>query len=147
MYRLVLQTGAPLSAARRLISFGLLLAGGLGGQNPRPQETVKQQAAQALGDLPLVFEPNLGQTDSRVRFLTRAAGMTSFLTDQENVIALSRRNGADKEQTVVRIELDGARAPRSFEGIERAGSISNTGFRRVSKGRPALLRRWRQARI
>jgi len=130
-------------SARELISLGLLLANWLGAADPdwpearnsKQPQTVKAQTVQALGGVPLVFEPNLGQTDSRVRFLTRTGGMTSFLTDHENVIALSRRKSSadahdphvtpDTELSVVRIELDGARAPRSFEGIERAGSISN----------------------
>jgi hypothetical protein len=92
-------------------------------------------AADKADPLPLVFEPNLGQTDPQVRFLTRAAGMTSFLTDRENVMVLSRRKGQpdardphktpEIDQTVVRMKLEGARAPRSFEGMEKAESVSN----------------------
>src|ERR1019366_5623414 len=33
------------------------------------------------GKLPLAFEPNMGQTDPRVRFLARGGGMTTFFTD------------------------------------------------------------------
>ncbi len=62
----------------------------------------------------LQFEPNLGQTDSRVRFLSRADGMTSFLTDSENVIVLCRRKGdSEFEQAVVRMKLEGAGALRT----------------------------------
>jgi hypothetical protein len=88
-----------------------------------------------LGSLPLVFEPNLGQTDARVRFLTRAGGMTAFLTDHESVMVLSRHretpeasdphNTPEIEQTVVRMKLEGAHTPRSFEGLEKTESISN----------------------
>jgi len=37
-------------------------------------------AAPAVSELPLSFEPNRGQTDSRVRFLARAPGQRIFLT-------------------------------------------------------------------
>ena len=30
--------------------------------------------------MPLVFEPNVGQTDSRVKFMARSAGYVAFLT-------------------------------------------------------------------
>ena len=102
---------------------------------PRPPVSSQRQAAEMFGRLPLVFEPNLGQTDPQVRFLTRAAGMTSFLTDRENVMVLSRRKGkvdptvhdkpSEIEQAVVRMKLDGSRQPQSFEGLEKASSISS----------------------
>jgi hypothetical protein len=131
-----------MSIDRRLISLGFILASWLAAETPtrparsaKPPELAKQQAVQALGGLPLVFEPNLGQTDPQVRFLTRAAGMTSFLTDRENVMVLSRRKDTpdasdpDKtpeiEETVVRMKLDGAKAPRSFDGLEKLEAISN----------------------
>jgi len=94
-----------------------------------------QQAANMLSGLSLVFEPNLGQTDPQIRFLTRAPGMISFLTDRENVIVLSRskkppdweepNKPPEMERSVVRMKLEGARRPQSFEGLEKAESISN----------------------
>src|SRR5215471_4074165 len=131
-----------MSIDRKLISLSLVFVSWLAAETPtrpprsaKPLELVKQQALRALGGLPLVFEPNLGQTDPQVRFLTRAAGMTSFLTDRANVMVLSRRkpfpgaNDPDKtpqiEQTVIRMKLDGAKAPQSFEGLEKLESISN----------------------
>jgi hypothetical protein len=41
----------------------------------------------AYGQLPLSFEPNVGQTDPSVKFLSRAAGYTLFLTQSEAVFA------------------------------------------------------------
>jgi hypothetical protein len=43
--------------------------------------------ARAYGRVPLVFEANGGQTDSRVKFLTRLGASTLFLTYDEAVIA------------------------------------------------------------
>jgi adhesin/invasin len=107
-----------MSINRRLISLALIFAGGLGAQHP-----ADRRSAEIIGALPLVFEPNLGQTLPSVRFLARAAGLTSFLTDGENVIVLRRNK--DTEQTVIRIGLVGAKPPDTFEGVEKAESISN----------------------
>jgi adhesin/invasin len=132
---------------RRLISLSLILTGWLAAENPtgptetrhvKPPQLAVQHSVQGLGSVPLVFEPNLGQTDPQVRFLARAAGMTSFLTDRANVMVLSRRKNKpamramrepretpDIEQAVVRMKIEGARVPLSFEGLEKAESISN----------------------
>src|SRR5580765_4708844 len=56
------------------------------------------RAAEALARLPLAFEANRGQTDSRVRFLSRGRGYTMFLTPDGAVLSL---NGAMLEMTVV----------------------------------------------
>jgi hypothetical protein len=108
---------------RYVFVWSLLFCGWLG------KSLSQQLGAEALEDLPLVFEPNLGQTDPQVRFLTRAVGMTSFLTGRENVMVLSRRKGGPEapeiERTVVRMMLDGARLPVRFEALEKAVSVSN----------------------
>src|SRR5437899_1390647 len=41
-----------------------------------------------FGRLPLSFEPNVGQTDPRVRFLSRGAGYTLFVTQDQAVLTL-----------------------------------------------------------
>ena len=53
----------------------------------------QQRAGKAYGKLPLSFEPNQGQADSRVAFSSRGAGYSVMLTHGEAVITLSgRRN-------------------------------------------------------
>ena len=42
------------------------------------------------GRLPLAFEANAGQTDGRVKFLSRGRGYTVFLTEDEAVLALPK---------------------------------------------------------
>src|SRR5690349_285380 len=77
------------------------------------------QAPQAVtnstfAQLPLVFEPNVGQSDPQVRFLTRNQGMTVFFTDSEAVMVLhqsSKGNRREAQQAVVRMRLMGATAP------------------------------------
>ncbi len=44
----------------------------------------------SYGHLPLMFEPNQGQTDPRVRFIARGSGYGLFLTDQDAVLSLQR---------------------------------------------------------
>ena len=44
---------------------------------------------ESYGQLPLSFEANAGQTDSRVKFLSRGPGYSVFLTRDEAVLALS----------------------------------------------------------
>ncbi|MBC1224933.1 hypothetical protein GNF10_09575 [Nostoc sp. UCD121] len=52
---------------------------------------------EAYGELPLSFQPNYGQTDHKVKFLSRGDGYTLFLTQSSAVLALS--NPENKEQT------------------------------------------------
>ena len=45
----------------------------------------------AYGRLPLLFQANRGQTDSRVRFVSRGDGYSLFLTGDEAVLSLRNR--------------------------------------------------------
>jgi hypothetical protein len=47
----------------------------------------------SYGRVPMSFEPNLGQTASRVRFLAHGPGSTTFLTDTGAVLAISKQLG------------------------------------------------------
>lgn len=78
--------------------------------------------------LPLGFEPNVGQTDARVRYLSRGPGYTLFVTDAELVLSVARgpaaqtTRGGDPGMRPVRIRLAGARqAPRISHGDELPG--------------------------
>src|ERR1035441_2339502 len=64
-----------------------------------PEPAVSKPAAKAqakildsYGKLPLSFEANHGQTDPRVKFLSRTGGYTLFLTGDEAVLALDRKS-------------------------------------------------------
>jgi len=50
-------------------------------------------ASQTYGKLPMRFEANQGQTDSRVKFLSRGSGYTLFLTANEAVLKLRKEAG------------------------------------------------------
>src|SRR3954463_981080 len=92
-----------------------------------PSPVTKAHIAEAYGQLPLMFQANAGQTDTRVKFTARGAGYSLFLTSTESVFVMSRReseskesrwNGSDAEraakamrpaqQSVLRMKLAGA---------------------------------------
>jgi len=107
--------------------------------------THKSDATSALraayGKLPLAFEPNRGQTDGQVKFLTRGRGFTFYLTPSETVLALrgsalGASAGADTEnaapgrnvpapQSVLRIELAGANHSAKIEPQRLLPGITN----------------------
>jgi len=57
--------------------------------------------ADAYGKLPLSFEANQGQTDRRVKFLSRGSGYALFLTGDEAVLALKKGNPERKQSAAV----------------------------------------------
>ncbi|MEO7652928.1 MAG: SBBP repeat-containing protein, partial [Bryobacteraceae bacterium] len=75
--------------------------------------------ASTFGKVPLHFEQNTGQTDPRVRYLARAAGMTMFVTASESVLVVG------KERTVIRMKLDGSRPAQSMRAVEPVPGVSN----------------------
>lgn len=54
------------------------------------QDSTRLQVQAAYGNLPLSFEPNRGQTDQRVKFVSRAGHRTVWLTKDEAVLAVGR---------------------------------------------------------
>lgn len=90
----------------------------------------------AIGDLPVAFEPNVGQTDPQVRFLARTPGTIVFFTDSEAVMVLhtSEKNRSGRvrrrkapvnwQQEVVRMKLVGGETPQA-SGLERLPGVGN----------------------
>ena len=94
----------------------------------------------AYGKLPLAFEPNRGQTDGQVKFLTRGRGFTFYLTPSETVLALrgsvpgaaagvtegaAQEQNVSETQSVLRIELAGANHSAKIEPQRRLPGITN----------------------
>ena len=108
---------------------------------PRLRSANKPQIAEAYGKLPLSFEANQGQTDSRVDFLARGSGYSLFLSPTEAVLALrkpvgssrpsTRHSNAEAEQApaappaVVRMKLVGANVSPRVVGLEELSGKSN----------------------
>ena len=51
------------------------------------------------GSLPISFEPNRGQTDSQVKFLSRVGNRTLWLTGNEAVLAVVHRSAVSKSKS------------------------------------------------
>src|SRR5687767_10999090 len=84
-------------AARLLVlSFAAVLLSGLQtgstdratGPKRLPPHDAAGGSLKSYGNLSMAFEPNQGQTDERVRFLTRGQGYTLLLSPSEAVLAL-----------------------------------------------------------
>ncbi len=90
---------------------------------PSPTDAAtKARVAANYGKLPLIFEANRGQTDARVKFLSRGRGYTLFLTESEAVLSL---RGAEGKGRVLRVKLLGAKAEPKMTGLDRLPGVSN----------------------
>ncbi len=71
-------------------------------------------------NLPLVFEANHGQSDSRVKYLSRNSGYNLFLTQSEAVLAITPRQNQSSSPvaspSVIRIKPEGANPRAIIEG-------------------------------
>ncbi|MBI3664648.1 MAG: SBBP repeat-containing protein [Acidobacteria bacterium] len=81
--------------------FGLLKAGGAAGKDTKPGKTIRagQEQTATYFRLPLSFEANQGQTDPRVKFLSRGGGYTLFLTGSEAVLSLKKPSAVSSQPT------------------------------------------------
>jgi hypothetical protein len=98
--------------------FWIVLAAVAFGQFAANSTAQVVSAGKTYGRLPLSFEPNQGQTDSRVKFLVRASGYTLFMTAQEAVFV-------GREGSVERMKLLGSNRNARVEPLEKQPGISN----------------------
>src|ERR1700678_3112799 len=71
-------------------------------QNQAPMPVAGRPAI-VLSAVPLNFEPNLGQADRHVQFLSRGSGYSLFLTPGEVVLNLERQNSPPSSKSPSRI--------------------------------------------
>ena len=88
------------------------------GQKLASNQTVRSR----FGQLPMVFEPNHGQTDAKVKFLAHGGSYGLFLTADEAVLALHK---SAKESIVVRMSLAGANSRAEAVGDRALPGKSN----------------------
>ena len=93
--------------SRNVLHIGLVgvmvmaLAGLLGADNAmadNAQPVAKAQIQESYGKLPLYFEANRGQTDRQVKFLSRSAHHTLFLTQDEAVFVMQKAKAEVKDK-------------------------------------------------
>ncbi len=111
------------------------------GQVPLKSNPVKSKpdARALLSQLPLIFEPNQGQTDSSVKFVSRGAGYSLFLDSTGAMLAMraaqpasagrsgASRNGGENGPNMesVRMSLVGSNPAAAISGTEQMPGKSN----------------------
>lgn len=112
--------------------------------NPKHLHTIRStqvQVNETYRKLPMTFEANQGQTDDRVKFLSRGMGYTLFLTPTEAVLALdaayskhaigrersARQTEVRREKSIstMRMRLVGANPDPKIEGVDQLPGKSN----------------------
>src|SRR6266852_5295824 len=102
----------------------LPLWGGPAGVRPTPPSALpvytgdRTMGVAADARLCPIFEPNVGQTDPEVRFVSRGPGYTLFLSGRESVLVLGNHS-------VLRMRLAGARGQAAWDALEPLPGISN----------------------
>lgn len=110
-----------------------------------PDLATRSKLARSYGRLPLSFEANRGQTDPRVKFLSRGRGYQIFLTPDETVLSLKKPSAFNSQTSstgnaksdprnpnpesltpeVLRMKLTGASKTAALEGQEKLSGTSN----------------------
>src|ERR1700683_3655450 len=81
-------------------------------------------ARSILGQLPLIFEANQGQADSRVKFLARGTGYSLFLDETSAMLTMQTPRSAPDQQ-YVRMKLVGANSAAATSGTNPLPGKSN----------------------
>ncbi|MBV9573637.1 MAG: SBBP repeat-containing protein [Acidobacteriales bacterium] len=132
-------SGKALLAAAALFSFAALLLGSASPShqgsdssplnNPSwlatPADHARAVTAEAaFSRLPLIFEANQGQSDPRVKYLSRGLGYGLFLTRDEAVLDL-RPVAPKTPDSILRMSLDGANSTLTVAGDQLLAGRSN----------------------
>jgi Beta-propeller repeat/Abnormal spindle-like microcephaly-assoc'd, ASPM-SPD-2-Hydin len=87
-----------------------------------PSAAQKQKLMSNYLHTPLQFEPNQGQTDKQVQFVSQGAGYSLFLTSNKAVLSLSSPAG---KQAALEMVVAGANPLAVADGIEPFAARSN----------------------
>jgi len=85
---------------------------------PSAKATPVAKLRSSLLEMPLAFELNRGQTDAKVKFLTRAQNFTVFLMPGETVLR-------GRNDDVLRLKLQNANQSPKIEGEDRQVKVTN----------------------
>ncbi len=122
---------------------------------PNPAEAQEQNRLRidvGYGNLPLSFEPNRGQTDSRVKFVSRAGKHTLWLTKDEAVLAVGRqprtsrtdgtheavRSQDEIEPAILRMRFVGANVTATIRGESRQQGTVNYFIGKLNEWRTSI---------
>src|ERR1022692_170411 len=92
----------------------------------RSSRRSKPDARTILGQLPLIFEPNQGQADPRVKFLAHGAGYSLFLDTASAVLSMQTAHPSQgRSEQLVRMKLVGANPAAVTAGTDPLPGKSN----------------------
>jgi hypothetical protein len=86
-----------------------------------PDAATQARLSATYGQIPLSFEANQGQTDSRVNFLSQGNGYALFLTPTQAVLSLKQGDTSN----VVSMTVVGANPASHAVGVDEQASVSN----------------------
>src|ERR1051326_1738170 len=78
-----------------------------------------------FGAMAMSFESNIGQTDARVKFLSRGKGYTLFLTGNEAVLSLKKGDRDSQQSSTLRMEFVGANESPTVTGLHELPGRTN----------------------
>ncbi|MEP6903694.1 MAG: SBBP repeat-containing protein, partial [Actinomycetota bacterium] len=84
-----------------------------------PKDESKTAQTETYGKIPLSFEPNAGQTDAQVKFLSRGNAYALFLTDTEAVLRLRNGDCKTDEAKVASAKSATTKDCEKIEGVLR----------------------------
>jgi hypothetical protein len=100
-----------------------------GGQVSTPNSVRNKKSVELVRSyerLPLSFEPNIGQADTRTKFLARGSGYEVFLTAGGAVLGLhAPSRGGSIHPVTLRMELAGANPASTLFAVQRLPGKSN----------------------
>ncbi len=105
-------------------------------QAGKSEAPAKAEVQEAYGKLPLSFEANQGQTDDKVKFLSRGHGYSLYLTADETVLKLRNKDRGSKAEdgesgsaaqgsSVLRMKLVGANTRPDVAGVDQLPGKTN----------------------
>ncbi|HEV2732040.1 MAG TPA: hypothetical protein VGV15_18560, partial [Terriglobales bacterium] len=96
--------------------------------SPKASQPAAARQTFSIARLPLIFEPNQGQTSPQAQFLTHGAGYGFFLTGDGLVLSMPRSGSAEHSATrtdVIRMALEGANKNAAASGSDALPGRSN----------------------
>jgi uncharacterized repeat protein (TIGR01451 family) len=99
-------------------------------RSPEADPATRSRVNKAFASLPVRFEPNQGQSDPRVKFISRNDNYAMFLTATEAVLLLTgpapmKTGLASLRSAVLRMKLEGANPAAEIEGMNEQAGKSN----------------------
>jgi uncharacterized repeat protein (TIGR01451 family) len=132
-------TSRGVSNSDRSLEHPAVLAALAPSNNAEANASPKARLVHNLLQSPMSFEANQGQTDSRVKFLSRGSGYTLFLTSSEAILALSTPKWAVQGQNANSGFGSNPSNPLSVGNLDRTPQPSSTAVKPQEAAREDVL--------